>query len=378
MTTVASTFGHRNPRVSNAHPKLAFNANVGIELEIEGVSYLEVPYWNCTEDGSLRDGCELVCSEPYSGEMLYTAIETLSEAVGNSRAQGTWRCSTHVHLDVRDCDDNLVKKIILAWAFYEKMMFKCSGFHRYRSNFCPAFAVVQAQLINASQSFNNTGERFFHHLIGNWDKYTSLNLLPLSQFGSVEFRVSEPKWKRTNLINLVNRYLVLKKLAVENSTLDDQQFVNFLRTAGFTPMMDYLPLDYAVDQSDLDDGYVLANDILHVRHAEVNVVNRVRLNALTPEAISNTSVDNIRHLLNDFNSYARHTIAKNIQYRHQFNQIFGTTDPSEVRSATIGQAQQLIARWTDIQRVRGQDDHEVRDTILRQWNRTLENYLDEM
>lgn len=378
MTTVARVFGHRNPRLSPAHPKLAFNANVGIELEIEGVQYLEVPYWNCTEDGSLREGCELVCSEPYSGEMLHTAIEALSDAVSNSRAQGTWRCSTHVHLDVRDCDDNIVKKIILAWAFYEKMMFKCSGFHRYRSNFCPAFAVVQAQLINASISFNRSGENFFHHLIGNWDKYTSLNLLPLGQFGSVEFRVSEPKWKRTNLINLVNRYLVLKKLAVENADLDNQQFINFLRDAGFTPMVDYLPLDYSIDNRDLEEGYVLANDILHVRNSSVNVISRVRLNQVTPEQLAATPIESIRNVLNDFTSYARHTIAKNIQYRHSFNQIFGTTEVPEVRGCRVGQIQELLTRWTQIQETRGDQDPEIRDTILRQWNRSFENFLDEM
>lgn len=376
MSTVANIFGHRQPHLSPAHPKLAFNANIGIELEIEGVQHLEVPYWNCTEDGSLREGCELVCSEPYSGETLFSAIEALSEAVSNSRAQGTWRCSTHVHLDVRDCDSNVVKKVILGWAFYEKMLFKCSGFHRYRSNFCPAFAVVQAQVINASSSFNRDGERFFHHLVGNWDKYTSLNLLPLAQFGSVEFRVSEPKWKRTNLINLVNRYLVLKKLAVENQNLSNEQYVEFLREAGFQPMMEYLPLDYSIDQEDLDFGYVLANDIIHIRSSEVNIVSRVRIDDERTEEEINATEVNIRHALPEFRPYASHCIQKHIRYRSAFNSLFNTSDPSSVGTATISQIRTLLANWLTIAEDR-ESDTEIRNTVLSSWNANFERFLED-
>ena len=150
MSTVASCFGHYTPREATPHPNLAFNAHVGIELEIEECTYIDVPYWDCKEDGSLRNGCELVCAEPYAGETLYAAIEALADEVGKTSAQGTWRCSTHVHLDVRDLESPALKKLILAYAFYEKVLFKCSGFHRYRSNFCPAFAVVQQQIFNTS------------------------------------------------------------------------------------------------------------------------------------------------------------------------------------------------------------------------------------
>lgn len=275
MTTVAQCFGHRVQPVSAPHPKLAFTSNVGIELEVEGLESIDVPMWNCTEDGSLRGGCELVCANPYSGTVLFDAIELLSDAISDTDAKGTWRCSTHVHLDVRECNDMVVKKIILAYAFYEVMLFKCSGFHRFRSNFCPAFSVVQAQVINASTAFRSQGDRFFTSIVSFWDKYTSLNLLPLREFGSVEFRISEPKWKKTNLLNLVNRFLVLKKLAVEhNGSLEE--FVEMLRSSGFSPMVDHLPLDYIPNENDLEKGYEIARDIIALRSNGVNIVNRIR------------------------------------------------------------------------------------------------------
>lgn len=276
MTTVATHFGHSSPHLSPEHPRLAFNCCMGIELEIEEISHISVDLWDCKEDGSLRNGCELVCAEPYSGTELYEAIENLADSVGSTNAQGTWRCSTHVHMDMRDADHNILKKTILGWAFYEKMMFKCSGFHRYRSNFCPAFAVVQAQVMNTSQAFQRSGGPFFNSLIQHWDKYTSLNLLPLREFGSIEFRISEPKWKRSNVLNLVNRFLMLKKLAVENAAMSNQDFVEFLKVQAFDPMIPYLPLDYNPDVEDLELGYQIANDILAVRSRGINVIPRIR------------------------------------------------------------------------------------------------------
>ena len=306
MSTVASCFGHSRPNQSTTpHPDLAFNAHVGIELEIEECSHLDIEYWDCKEDGSLRNGCEMVCAAPYAGETLYAAIEALAKGVGESDAQGTWRCSTHVHLDVRDLNAATLQKVILAYAFYEKVLFKCSGFHRYRSNFCPAFAVVQQQIFNVSSAFNSNGDRFFNQLIRGWDKYTSLNLLPLRDFGSVEFRISEPKWKRTNVLNLVNRYLVLKKVAVENASMNNSQFLEHLRLVGFEPMLPYLPFDYNPDPDDLDLGWLVANDIISTRNSDVQFVPRVRDNAFDQEGSIMVPLRELGH----WNAYMQHTYA---------------------------------------------------------------------
>lgn len=372
MSTVAQIIGHRAPILGAPHPKLAFNSNIGIELEIEEVSYLDVPGWTCTEDGSLRNGCELVCSEPYSGERLYSAIESLSNAVTRSDAQGTWRCSTHVHLDVRDCDTNTVKKIILGWAFYEKLLFKCSGFHRYRSNFCPAFAVVQAQVINASVAFNYEDSSFIDRLVRSWDKYTSLNLLPITQFGSVEFRVSEPKWKRTNLLNLVNRYLTIKKLAVENNHLSNQEFINHLQSLGFSPMIDYLPLDYNINEDDLIEGYELANDVLNLRANDVNVIPRIRLNPASPDVVAQHVIP--VDIVPDWSSYVDHAMGQNARYRLVFQQIFDVRRRSEVQEMTMDQFRRLIDGWEATHQP--DDSRAIRDIIIRRFNEFYESVVD--
>ena len=336
MSTVASCFGHYTPREATPHPNLAFNAHVGIELEIEECTYIDVPYWDCKEDGSLRNGCELVCAEPYAGETLYAAIEALADEVGKTSAQGTWRCSTHVHLDVRDLESPALKKLILAYAFYEKVLFKCSGFHRYRSNFCPAFAVVQQQIFNTSVAFNHEGDRFFNGLVRGWDKYTSLNLLPLREFGSVEFRISEPKWKRSNVLNLVNRYLVLKKLAVENSSMSNREFLEFLRRSGFEQIITYLPFDYQQDSEDLDLGWQVANDILATRATGVEVIQRVRDSVNGEDGTATVMVREMGH----WSAYMAYVYSNALRWSSRnLNDITGESRQEMERLETLTEAQ---------------------------------------
>lgn len=346
MSTVASSFGHNMPSAATPHPNLAFNSAVGIELEIEECTFIDIPYWDCKEDGSLRNGCELVCAAPYAGETLYAAIEALAEGVGNTSAQGTWRCSTHVHLDVRDLGAQELKKLILAYAFYEKVLFKCSGFHRYRSNFCPAFAVVQQQIFNVSTAFNSNGDRFFGQLVRGWDKYTSLNLLPLREFGSVEFRISEPKWKRTNVLNLVNRYLVLKKLAVENATMSNQQFLEMLRRVAFEPMLPYLPFDYQPNPEDLELGWQVANDILATRANGVEVIQRVRENTLGNDGTAQVVVTDLGHWL----AYMQYVYSTASRWaRNNLADLTGEewSDCRRIATMTEGQLRELFERLTN-------------------------------
>lgn len=367
MTTVAQTFGYREGRLTEAHSSIALQCGVGIELELEGSDHIEADMWDCTEDGSLRNGCEMVCSRPYNGQELLDAINNLSEAVAESHAEGTWRCSTHVHMDMRDADSNILKKTILAWTFYEKMLFKCSGYHRYRSNFCPAFAVVQAQVMNASDAFNYDDEEFFNRLVRSWDKYTSLNLLPLSQYGSIEFRISEPKWKRGQLLNLVNRFLMLKKLALDNAEMSNDQFIEHLNTVRFAPMLPYLPLDYNLDESDLHSGYCMARDVLYCRSHGVEQSGRIRLRRTN----SNGEVLVVLRHIPDFYEFLGYVRGNANNLYQEILVMLRTTDLSTVRSAS----EQRIRAIFDLLRESGHSDNNITGYIPDHLENQLEQVL---
>lgn len=272
MTTIAQILGMRSPALDRDSDDIVLNCGIGIEVELEEVPYLEIPGWDCKEDGSLRNGREFVCSRPFSGIKLKKVITDFASAMGRIDVNGSWRCSTHVHMDMRGTNTMTLKKTILAFIFYEKVMYACSGMHRYKSNFAPAMAAVQDQLVTLADLWHLNDEMFVRHLASRWDKYSSLNMKPLTQFGSIELRISEPKWNRDNLMYLVNRFLMLKKLASDSPETEDYaDFVNKLWELGIAPMRPYLVSDYEHNEDYLTEGYVNAHDVLAMRDGAVVV-----------------------------------------------------------------------------------------------------------
>ncbi|MFW3388497.1 UNVERIFIED_CONTAM: hypothetical protein RF648_21140, partial [Kocuria sp. CPCC 205274] len=106
MTTVASTFGMRvNYPSIEKHPLIVGTHLAGVEIELENLA-IEHPsfrYWTAKNDGSLRNnGMEFVCSHPWGGVDLYNAAVEIDGFLFGNNPDDTWRCSTHVHVDVRD------------------------------------------------------------------------------------------------------------------------------------------------------------------------------------------------------------------------------------------------------------------------------------
>lgn len=265
MPTVASTFGMRAsyPTIES-HPLIVGTNLAGVEIELENlgeVSHPRFQYWSSKEDGSLRNGgIEYVCSSPWGGRDLYNAAIEIDSFLFNNAPDETWRCSTHVHVDVRDMTEEEVKKMILAYLFYERPLFRCSGFHRYRNNFCVALGFAQEYIDVLSDSWNK--ENFLSHVVVNWNKYTAMNLCPMTSFGSIEFRISEAKWRKGKLIRLVNRFLSLKEIA-KNFEGTDEEFLEMLNSTPIEKVIRKgLPKKCPDFSKDLSIGYKLCNDIL--------------------------------------------------------------------------------------------------------------------
>lgn len=266
MVTVAQVFGQRAsyPTIES-HPLIVGQNLAGIEIELENmtVSPPNFNYWEAKSDGSLRNsGMEFVCSSPWGGRDLYNAaIEIDSFLFGNSPDE-SWRCSTHVHIDVRNMNIPQLKRLILAYIVYERILFKCSGWHRYKNNFCVALGFAQDQLNILARAWDKDDEDFLRTIVSSWDKYTSLNLLPMGNFGSVEFRISEAKWRKGKLIRLANRFLSLKELAM-NFEGDDSSFIEYLMTIPLhQAIRKGLPKVLPDFEEDLEIGYKLAHDVV--------------------------------------------------------------------------------------------------------------------
>lgn len=267
MTTIAQNFGMRvNYPTIEKHPFIVGTNLAGVEIELENLN-IEHPsfnYWTAKSDGSLRNGgMEFVCSHPWGGVDLYNAALEIDSFLFNNNPDDTWRCSTHVHVDVRDLTAAQLKKMILAYVFYERVLFKCSGWHRYKNNFCVALGFAQGQLDDLANWWDLPDAAFLNRLVSNWDKYTAINFLPMGNFGSVEFRISEAKWHKGQLIRLANRFLSLKEVAVENAAMTDEEFIEHLLQTEITDVIRKgVPRGIGNIQPDIEVGYKLAYDII--------------------------------------------------------------------------------------------------------------------
>lgn len=212
------------------HIQVVGTTHAGVEIELENISNinLNTDYWQSISDGSLRSGGrEFVFNGPKAGKDLFLACVELDTFLSKQQPDGHWRCSTHVHVDMRDVSVQGLKNTILGYLVFEKFLFRLSGFHRYSNNFCAALGFAQNQLNTLSSAWGLSDEEFLHQIVHEWDKYSALNLKPLSRFGTIEFRSSAAEWRRGKLIRLVNRFLALRDFCV-NWEGSEQDLVSYL------------------------------------------------------------------------------------------------------------------------------------------------------
>lgn len=265
---IGEVYGQGVPNQTIAgHPLVVGSNFVGIEIELEGIrtDRFDSQYWNMKGDGSLRNnGQEFVCKGPTGGVDLFNAVVEIDRFLFDKKPDGNWRCSTHVHLDVRDMTASQLKNLIIIYLTMEKLIFRLSGFHRYKNNFCCSIGFAQRQLQTLIGNWNREDTYdFTNRLINNWDKYSALNLVPISSFGTVEFRMSEPKWRKGKLLLLCNRFLSMKELA-KSWTGTQNELVNHLMTTDLYQIFKKgLPREIpAVFEEDLEVGFKLVNDLL--------------------------------------------------------------------------------------------------------------------
>lgn len=250
------------------HPQIISTEMLGLEIELENVSSrLRSMYWVEKSDGSLRNnGREFVFRGPIGGVDLFNALTEIGVHLRTIRPAATWRCSTHVHMDVRDLSVMELKRLILLYVIYEELLFKCSGPNRYNNNFGPAFGFAQGQIDTLSKIWHLEGATFLDRVLNMWSKYSSLNLLPIGRFGSVEFRIANALTTSRDLLMLCNRFLLLKKLAVEWEDSLDALVKHFATTN----IHRVFPVSLtglrraAIDQGFAERGAILANDILYL------------------------------------------------------------------------------------------------------------------
>lgn len=174
---------------------------VGVELEFEngrrlterGLPNYANNFWDLTHDGSLRNqGVELRFNRPMAGVRLQTALEAMGRMLSAdycSALEVSERCGTHVHVDMRQVQVDKLNILTTAFALMEPYIFEFLGPKRELNPFCPSWYHADPGLINVRRWTRGKIQGSAHWRTCGWQKYTSLNLLPLARQGSVEFRM---------------------------------------------------------------------------------------------------------------------------------------------------------------------------------------------
>lgn len=197
-TTIAEYYAHKN---INSYPSKHGIDNtlplpewlVGLELEIEGFNpEIERRFggFTFTEDGSLRAreggvGIEAI-SLPVATKFVPALLTAFYDKFQIGEKNYTERCSTHVHFNALPLTFDQVSTISLLYQTVEDLLFKYVGHDRDQSIFCVPWnqSNLSYSVVNKlSKSNDHT-----HEVFRRWQKYSALNLIPLTTQGTLEFR----------------------------------------------------------------------------------------------------------------------------------------------------------------------------------------------
>jgi hypothetical protein len=191
---------------------------VGIELEVENViwnsgagsglvSSLFNHVWAIVEDASLRNhGREFVSRVGIKAKDIPKALEifrTYMEASTNGKSEATYRCGTHVHIDVRSLTIGQYINMLSLYILFEDYFYFLAGEGRKDNIFCVPINGSECGVSNLYSLLRKEKPtpRDFKKLFSRFSKYMAYNLRPtgyvgdarrpVTPIGTVEFRHHE-------------------------------------------------------------------------------------------------------------------------------------------------------------------------------------------
>jgi len=158
------------------------NRLVGIEVEVENHELRQYPkaVWTATDDGSLRNNGIEWLTRPIQARYAPGALHNLMNEALMDECCFSPRTSVHVHVNCQDVPIEKISNIVLLYSVFEPLFYRFAGRGRNKNIFCvPVLETAQLSGI-ADKRLNNVTD--------GWSKYSGLNLVPLREKGTIEFR----------------------------------------------------------------------------------------------------------------------------------------------------------------------------------------------
>lgn len=220
---------------------------IGVELEYEKFPMCEdfsagLHWWKVTQDGSLRgdNSYELVLSHPLCGKDLEDALHQVCDPIkdGTQRPPDLGiRCSTHIHIDVRDMLPEEITRMLSIVCTVEPILFNYVGDKRSENIYCLPMSSSNALRDKIGQGLplrrfdNYSRNKYLSAMCNKHEKYTALNLKVATGIGSMEFRHMVALDQFQNIVDWINIIMCIKKYAMEQ-TFSVETFPEFFSNLG--------------------------------------------------------------------------------------------------------------------------------------------------
>lgn len=201
---------------------------IGIEVEVENTQALDgLQMWTVTKDNSLRNNGYEFVSKPIRGRLVELALVELEAHLKKRTPKHTFsdRTSVHIHVNVRHLEMEQLASLILLYTALEPLFFKYTekipNANRRENNYCVPIEDSKSfirYMAGVGNYYKHKNPEYLKNSIEGWKKYTALNLLPIINQGTIEFRHMGGNIDVPYIMTWINMILSLRKYCRETST----------------------------------------------------------------------------------------------------------------------------------------------------------------
>lgn len=267
----------------------------GIEVEVERIRTTEgidKNFWNIGEDGSLRNNGMEFTTKPVRNINLIYAVENMSEYLKNTPHEFSSRCGLHIHMNCRKMSPVHLRNLIKLYLIFENTIYRVAGGDRKENAFCvPIIGSTMMPSLMIAEALVEKGSEYVSYLRNGWKKYTGMNLLPLAELGTVEFRLMPGGFDKRTIYKWLNILGAMRRAAFRTDPVELQERIENINSdskydAFALSIFGDVYYSVAGDlQGELEAG-VLANKIIYAGNdpaflnSDVNVFRKSNLGGL--------------------------------------------------------------------------------------------------
>jgi hypothetical protein len=228
-TTIAQLYG------SGGHLSSVQKFVAGMECEIEGLTGSKIQsfgHFQCKEDHSLRNSGMEYVSAPLERDALLNQFVELHKwlKLDQKKEPFSERTSVHVHVNVSSMTMQHAKNMMLLYALFEEFFFSMVKPERRANIHCVPLTETHLPAI-----YNKN----IPYLRDRWSKYAALNLIRMSDLGTMEFRhhhgTGDTEEMTAWLKVLDNLWTLSRQVVIDEESLSNQSRIYSWFDAIFNP-----------------------------------------------------------------------------------------------------------------------------------------------